>query len=134
MVAIAMVALYVGYSQLTSPWLTVEQKQQKVVESTPGKEASPALQQRAEMWFKEDPWVKTANARFGDNSRFMYFQNHELFNEDRSIKVDPIAMLWQDEKSETPYTLTARSAQLDATTKFKLDSNEFGAISRPAAR
>ena len=129
MVAIALVALYVGYSQLTSPWLTVEQKQQKVVESTPDKEASPALLQRAEMWFKEDPWVKTANSRFGDNSRFMYFQNHELFNEDRSIKVDPIAMLWQDDKSETPYTLTARSAQLDATTKFKLDSNEFGAIS-----
>lgn len=129
MVAIALVALYVGYSQLTSPWLTVEQKQQKVVESTPDKVASPALLQRAEMWFKEDPWVKTANARFGDNSRFMYFQNHELFNDDRSIKVDPIAMLWQDDKSETPYTLTARSAQLDATTKFKLDSNEFGAIS-----
>ncbi len=129
MVAIALVALYVGYSQLTSPWLTVEQRQQKVVESTPEKGASPALLQRAEMWFKEDPWVKTANARFGDNSRFMYFQNHELFNEDRSIKVDPIAMLWQDEKSETPYTLTARSAQLDATTRFKLDSNEFGAIS-----
>jgi len=129
MVAIALVALYVGYSQLTSPWLTVEQKQQKVVESKPDKGASPALLQRAEMWFKEDPWVKTANARFGDNSRFMYFQNHELFNEDRSIKVDPIAMLWQDDKSETPYTLTARSAQLDATTKFKLDSNEFGAIS-----
>ena len=129
MVAIAMVALYVGYSQLTSPWLTVEQKQQKVMERTPDQEASPALLQRAEMWFKEDPWVKTANARFGDNSRFMYFQNHELFNEARSIKVDPIAMLWQDDKSETPYTLTARSAQLDATTKFKLDSNEFGAIS-----
>lgn len=129
MVAIALVALYVGYAQLTAPWLTVEQKQQKMMVSTHDKEASPALQQRAERYFQEDPWVKTANASFGDNSRFMYFQNHELFNEDRSIKVDPIAMLWQDDKSETPYTLTARSAQLDATTKFKLDSNEFGAIS-----
>lgn len=129
MVAIALVALYVGYSQLTSPWLTVEQKQQTVVKSADDNEASPALQQQAERWFQEDPWVKTANARFGDNSRYMYFQNHELFNEDRSIKVDPIAMLWHDDKSEIPYTLTARSAQLDATTKFKLDSNEFGAIS-----
>ncbi len=129
MVAIALVALYVGYSQLTSPWLTVEQKQQKVVESTSGKEASPALLQRAEMWFKEDQWMKDPNVRFGDSTRVMYFDNHELFNEDHSIKVDPIAMMWQDDKSETPYTLTADSAQLDATTKFKLDSNEFGAIS-----
>lgn len=129
MVAIALVALYVGYSQLTSPWLTVEQKQQKVAESPRGQESSPALLQRAENWFKEDQWMKDPNARFGDNTRAMYFDNHELFNEDRSIKVDPIAMMWQDDKSETPYTLTADSAQLDATTKFKLDSNEFGSIS-----
>ncbi|MBC7968027.1 MAG: hypothetical protein H7Z17_19125, partial [Fuerstia sp.] len=31
--------------------------------------------------------------------------------------------------SEPPYTLTAQSAQLDASTKFKLDTNEFGSIS-----
>lgn len=128
LVGIALVMLYVGYSQLTSPWLTIEQKQQKLVESSAKRQNSPAFLESAESWFKEDPWVRDANARIGDGSRLMYFQKYELFNEDRSIKVDPIAMLWRDDKSEEPYTLTARSAQLDATTKFKIDSNEFGAI------
>ena len=128
LVGIALVMLYLGYSQLTSPWLTVEQKQHRVVESSGAPETSPLFVERAEEWFKEDSWVRNANAKFGDRTRFLYFQNYELFNDDHSIKVDPIAMLWQDDETEIPYTLTARSAQLDATTKFKLDSSEFGAI------
>ncbi len=126
---IGLVALYVVYSQVTTPWLKIEQEQQRMPASSSAPENSPVFLEGAEMWFKEDPWVKNANARFGDGSRFMFFQNHELFNEDRSIKVDPLAMMWQVDKSEAPYTLTARSAQLDASTKFKLDTNEFGLIS-----
>jgi hypothetical protein len=129
LVGIGLVALYLGYSRLTSPWLTVEQKKMQLTLSSSVTEKSPVFSERAETWFKEDPWVKDANARFGDRTRFMYFQNYELFNDDHSIKVDPIAMLWQDDETEIPYTLTARSAQLDATSEFKLDSNEFGAIS-----
>ena len=128
LVGIALATLYVVYSQLTAPWLKIEQKQQRMVASSTALANSPVFLERAEMWFKEDPWVKNANARFGDGRKFMYFQNHELFNDDRSIKVDPIAMLWEDDKSDVPYTLTARSAQLDASTKFKLDTNEFGSI------
>ena len=129
LVGIGLVALYVAYSQLTSPWLTVEQKQQQMAVSSSAPESSTVFREQAEMWFKEDPWVRNANARFGDGRKFMYFQNHELFNDDRSIKVDPLAMLWQDDGSEVPYTLTAQSAQLDASTKFKLDTNEFGSPS-----
>ncbi len=130
LVGIGLVALYFGYSHLTSPWLTVEQKPQRIsISASSEPEKSPLFSERTEMWFKEDPWVKDANARFGDRTRFMYFQNYELFNDDHSIKVDPIAMRWQDDETEIPYTLTARSAQLDATSKFKLDTNEFGAIS-----
>ena len=129
LVGIALMTLYVGYSQLTAPWLKIEQKQQRIMVSSSAPENSPVFLERAEMWFKEDPWVKNANARFGGGSRFMYFQNHELFNDDRSIKVDPIAMLWEEDKSDVPYTLTATSAQLDASTKFRLDTNEFGPIS-----
>ena len=129
LVGIALVTLYFGYSQLTAPWLKIEQKQQRIMASSSVPENSPVFLERAEMWFKEDPWVKNANARFGGGSRFMYFQNHELFNDDRSIKVDPIAMLWEDDKSDVPYTLTATSAQLDASTKFRLNTNEFGPIS-----
>jgi hypothetical protein len=132
LVGIALVSLYFGYSQLTSPWLTVDKSHRRMERTAAAPENSPALSERterAENWFKGDPWVKDANARFGDGSRFMYFQNYELFNDDHSIKVDPIAILWQSEKSEVPYTLTARSAQLDATSRFKLDTNEFGAIS-----
>jgi len=129
LVGIALVTLYFGYSQLTAPWLKIEQKQQRMTVSSSAPENSPDFRERAEMWFKEDPWVKNANARFGGGSRFMYFQNHELFNDDRSIKVDPIAMLWDEDKSDVPYTLTATSAQLDAATKFRLGTNEFGPIS-----
>ena len=132
LVGIALMTLYLGYSQLTAPWLKIEQKPQHMTASSPAPEHSPDFLERAEMWFKEDPknsWVKNANARFGGGSRFMYFQNYELFNDDRSIKVDPIAMLWEEDKSDVPYTLTATSAQLDASTKFKLGTNEFGPIS-----
>ena len=129
LVGIALVTLYVGYSALTAPWLKIEHKQQPRVGSSSAPENSPVFLERAKMWFKEDPWVQHANARFGGGSRFMYFQNHELFNEDRSIKVDPIAMIWDVDKSDVPYTLTATSAQLDASTKFRLDTNEFGQIS-----
>jgi len=128
LVGIALVMLYLGYSQLTLPWLTVEQKQYRIVESSGTPETSPLFVERAEEWFKEDSWVRNANAKFGDRTRFLYFQNYELFNDDHSIKVDPLAMLWQDDETKIPYTLTARSAQLDATSKFKLDSSEFGAI------
>ena len=121
LVGIALVALYLGYSQLTAPWLTSEPTQHRnEASSLSAPERSPVLSEQAEKWFREDSWVKSANASFGDGSRFMYFQKHELFNEDHSIKVDPIALLWQDDKSDVPYTLTARSAQLDATSKFKL--------------
>lgn len=129
LVGIGLAALYVAYSQLTGPWLTIEQKPHRVVASPSAPQNSPVFPEQTDLWLKEDSWVKNANARFGDGSRFMYFQNHELFNEDRSIKVDPLAMLWKDDKSEVPYTLTARSAQLDASTQFRLDTNEFGAIS-----
>lgn len=129
LVGIALVTLYVGYSQLTAPWLKVEQKQQRVAVSSSSPENSAAILEQAELWFKEDPWVGNSNARFGDGKKFMYFQKHELFNEDRSIKINPLAMLWQEDQSKDPYTLTATSAQLDAATKFRLDTNEFGPIS-----
>ncbi len=129
LVGIGLVAMYLGYSQLTSPWLKVEQKQQQAVTHSTAQESSTTLVDGAAKWFKEDPWVSTANARFGDGSRFVYFQEHELLNEDKSIKVTPLAILWQDDETKTPYTLTAESAMLDATTKFRLETNQFGAIS-----
>ena len=130
LVGIALVALYVGYSQVTSPWLKVEQrKQQQTVTPSSIQESSPLPEDDAEMWFKEDQWVKSANARFGDGTRFMYFQKHELLNDDRSLKVTPLAIVWRDDPTKPPYTLTADSAQLDATTKFRLETNQFGVIS-----
>jgi len=129
LVGIGLVAVYLGYSQLTSPWLKVEQKQQSAVTHSPAHESSIALVDRAATWFKGDSWVSSANARFGDGSRFVYFQEHELLNEDKSIKVAPLAILWQDDETKTPYTLTAESAHLDATTKFRLETNQFGEIS-----
>ncbi len=128
LVGMGLVALYAGYSQLTSPWLKVEQKQQSATVSTVPHEKSPVFTDLATKWFREDPWVADARRRIRDGGRYLFFNKHELFNDNRSIRVNPVALLWQQKPDEPPITATADSAQLDASTKFSFEEGQFGKI------
>lgn len=128
LVGMGLVALYAGYSQLTSPWLNVEQKQQSAPVSTVPHEKSPVFTDLATTWFREDPWVADASRRIRDGGRYLFFDRHELFNDNRSIQVNPVALLWQQKPDEPPITATADSAQLNASTKFSFEEGQFGKI------
>ena len=66
LVGMGLVAMYVGYSQLTSPWLNVEQKQQPALAVSVPREKSPVFTDLATKWFREDPWVADATRRIRD--------------------------------------------------------------------
>jgi hypothetical protein len=128
LVGIALVSVYIGYAKLTQPWLKVERNRPVLPRTTAPQEKSPVFAEEASNWFREDPWVREANGRFRDGGRLLFFEKHEFFNENRSIRVEPIAMMWRNDKSEQPFTVTADSAQLDSSKRFSFSEGQFGKI------
>ncbi len=130
LVGIGLLSVYAAYAALTRPWLTVDH--QKPLSLTPrtgkAKEKSRVFETAAVQHFEADSWVQKANGKFRDGNRLLFFDKHELFNDNRSIRVKPVALLWQENKDEPPITATADSAQLDASTKFSLGEGQFGKI------
>jgi hypothetical protein len=120
------------YSRLTSPFLDVQPLRKAAARSgtTPSTPTrSPDFQTLADEWFPEDQWVRSAGKRFRDKQRYMFFNNFELENQNRSMVVEPIAVLWASDKAgEPPVTITAASAQLDRSSAFQLEEGEFGRI------
>lgn len=121
---IGLVAVYLAYARLTSPWLTVERKETSLPKASQPQEKSQVFSAEARKWFREDPWVQEANARFRDGGRLLWFNKQQLQNENRSIAISPVAFLWQQDDEEIPVTATADSAQLDSSGKF--DFQEAG--------
>ncbi len=128
LVGVGLVAVYIAYSQMTSPFLAVERKTNIVATVPFNEEKSAVFAEQAQMWFKEDPWVQTSNGRFRDGGRLLFFDKHELFSDNRQIRIHPVAMMWQQTKGDIPVTMTADSAQLDASTKFSFEDGHFGKI------
>jgi lipopolysaccharide export system protein LptA len=128
LVGIGLIGVYLGYSMLTSPWLKVERKKSAVVKSSAPQEQSQVFAEQAQIWFREDPWVQTAKARFRNGDNLLYFMKHSLDNNDRSISISPVAFLWHQEDGEIPITATARSAQLDSSSEFNFQQAKFGRI------
>ena len=124
LVGIGLVAVYLAYARLTSPWLTVERKATSLPTASRPEEKSQVFAEKARKWFREDPWVQNANARFRDGGRLLWFNKQQLENENRSIAISPVAFLWQQVDEEIPITATADSAQLDSSAKF--DFQETG--------
>lgn len=125
---LVLIATYLGYSWMTRPWLAVpRQKTAAVAPRASDQQAARAADIPAE-WFPGDSWVRDAGGRFRDGGRMLFFQEHELFNKNHSIRVSPVALLWQQEKGRAPITATADSAQLDASTEFSFEEGQFGRI------
>ncbi|MBL8812688.1 MAG: hypothetical protein JNM43_21160 [Planctomycetaceae bacterium] len=137
LVGIGLMSVYAGYAALTRPWLTVDHKPSLTIPRKAGKtpEKSRIFETAAEH-FEADSWVKKANGKFRDGERLLFFDKHELFNDNRSIRVKPVALLWGNKSEDdedpsndkAPITATADSAQLDASTKFSLGEGQFGKI------
>ncbi len=129
LVGIGLVAVYLAYARLTSPWLTVERESTYQPKASPPQEKSQVFAEEARKWFREeDRWVQTANARFRDGGRLLWFNKQELTNDSRSIAISPVAFLWQQEGDDIPITATAHAAQLDSSTKFDFQEAKFGKI------
>jgi lipopolysaccharide export system protein LptA len=131
----SLAALYLLVSQLTRPLLTTPQGvwQQTELpgrggEPVPRKRVSPVFEEAAEKWFPGDAWVRNANGRVRDGSRLLFFQDHQLINEGRSLQASPVAMLWQGEGDEAPITATADSAQLDAEVAISIGKSSMGRL------
>lgn len=137
LVGIGLMSVYAAYAALTRPWLTVDHKTPMAIAPKAGKAREKSrVFETAVQYFEADSWVQKANGKFRDGDRLLFFDKHELFNDNRSIRIKPVAMLWGDkgdgaddpEKDHTPITATADSAQLDASTKFSLGEGQFGKI------
>jgi lipopolysaccharide export system protein LptA len=128
LVGLGLAVIYFGYSRLTSPWLRTEQKRLVPTVSATPQEKSTVFSELASRWFSDVPWVQTASGRFRDNGRLLFFNDYELFNKNRSIRINPVALLWEQKKGEVPITATAESAQLDASTEFSFSQGQFGKI------
>ena len=124
LVGIGLVAVYLAYARLTSPWLTVERKTTSLPKASAPAEKSQIFAEEARKWFREDPWIQGANARFRDGGRLLWFNKQQLQNDNRSIAISPVAFLWQQNDEGIPVTATADSAQLDSSGKF--DFQETG--------
>ena len=131
----SLAALYLLVSQLTRPLLTTPQGAwqkselpDRGGEPAPRKRVSPVFEEAAEKWFPGDAWVRSANGRVRDGRRLLFFQDHQLINEGRSLQASPVAMLWQGEGEEAPITATADSAQLDAEVEISLGRSSMGRL------
>ncbi|MGB0741647.1 MAG: hypothetical protein ACPGXX_16375, partial [Planctomycetaceae bacterium] len=94
---VGLAALYLVYSQVTRHLLTVPRSatiERRYSEATvaPG---SMVFRENAERWFPRSSWVPAANGRFRDGDRLLFFGDHQLLNQNRSIEVSPLAMLWE---------------------------------------
>ncbi|MFN9050192.1 MAG: hypothetical protein ACK5YC_18865 [Planctomyces sp.] len=96
--AIGLSALYLLYSQITRPMLTVNRSPQ-IARAQPAvpEKSSPIFATSANRWLPQHQWVSKANSRFRDGSRLLFFDEHELLNENRAIRVSPVAMVWHGE-------------------------------------
>ncbi len=128
LVGIGLIAVYLVYSRLTSPWLNVERKQAAVPKQKQEREKQPVFTQQAARWFEQDRWVQNANARFRDGQRLLFFNDYELENNNHSIAISPVALLWQQDDGEQPITATADSAQLNSSSAFDMQQGKFGKI------
>lgn len=137
LVGIGLMSVYAAYAALTRPWLTVEHKPSLTIPRKAGKTPEKSrIFETAVEHFEADSWVQDANGKFRDGDRLLFFDKHELFNDNRSIRVKPVALLWgnnsEDDKDpsndKAPITATADSAQLDASTRFSLGEGQFGKI------
>ena len=128
LVGIGLIAVYLVYSRLTSPWLIVERKPSPVPKQSREREKQPVFTQQASKWFEQDRWVQNANARFRDGERLLFFNDYELENNNHSIAISPVALLWQQDDGEQPITATADSAQLNSSSAFDMQQGKFGKI------
>ncbi|MEY3173930.1 MAG: hypothetical protein RLZZ436_1844 [Planctomycetota bacterium] len=130
----SLAALYLVVSQLSRPWLSApasmqeQQRQAAMPAKVPQKRQSPFFSEAAEKWFPGDEWVRNANGRLRDGGRVLFFQQHRLINEGRSLQVSPVAMLWQGTGGSDPVTATADSAQLDAELTIGLGESSMGRL------
>jgi len=130
----SLAALYLLVSQLSRPWLSapaaVQEQQRRAVAAVevPGKRQSPVFTEAAEKWFAGDEWVRNANGRVRDGGRLLFFQQHRMINDGRSLQVSPVAMLWQGDDGSEPVTATADSAQLDAELRISLGESSMGRL------
>lgn len=129
LVGLGLIAVYLAYSQITRPLLSVNRAQQRPGMQTPVSEnRSPVFSQLAEKNFDGDSWVHNANGRFRYGNRLLFFENQEIFNNNHSLRLKPIAILWQNAADDEPVTVTADSVQLDASTALSLSEGQFGKL------
>ena len=130
--AVGLSALYLIYSQITRPLLTVNRSPQ-IARAQPAapEKSSPVFADSASRWLPQHDWVGRANSRFRDGSRLLFFDEHELLNENRAIRVSPVAMVWQREgegEAEIPITAVAESASFQSSAPLSLGAGQFGRI------
>ena len=128
--AVGLSALYLLYSQITRPLLTVNRSPQ-IAKAQPAavEKSSPVFAASASRWLPQHEWVGKANSRFRDGSRLLFFDQHELLNENRSIRVSPVAMVWQgSDDEEAPITAVAESASFACSSALSLGAGQFGKI------
>ncbi len=121
--------IYYAFVSLTAPWLDVEQVRPVLPSAASGNTKTAEFGKRSDDWFPEDHWVSNAGKKFRDGRRYLFFQTFSLFNENRSMRVEPVAMAWESEdEAESPVTISAASAQLDRSSAFNIAEQEFGRI------
>ena len=126
---LVLLGIYAAYAKLTSPWLNIERVQQTMVAPDSPVVRTADFGPELSQWFPQDQWVNKAGKKFRDADRYLVFNKFSLFNDNHSVQVSPVAMLWSsDKEGQPPIRVTAASAQLDRSTAFEIEETQFGRI------
>lgn len=125
-----LLGVYVGFRTITSPFLDVERTTHAIKQQPRVEHAATISQQTTGTWFPDQPWVADADMQFFDEGRSLFCNDFNLMNDDKSVRISPIAILWEseDENQKVPYTLIADAAELKSTRALSPNSGELGRI------
>ncbi|MEP3481564.1 MAG: hypothetical protein ABJZ55_20140 [Fuerstiella sp.] len=126
--AALLTTIYVGFRLASDMFLDVERRETRQTSLVRPDNVGTEAIQLARTWFPDTPWVGEARKQFYDSGRYLYCRDFSLINDDRSLKFEPIAMLWQSDDDKDPVTIVADSAQLATADKLSVNATEFGQI------
>jgi hypothetical protein len=127
-VALVLGAVFVVFRTVTSPFLDVEHTVRQFSSHKRSEATSTEAHDQARRWFPLHPWVAQARKYFQDGGRYVYCGDFGLINNDQSITVKPIAIIWHSEEGQAPVTVVAESAQLTSSEVISPNSTDFGRI------
>lgn len=120
--------LFLAFRAATSPFLDVEHQKRTFGSHDHRQNISTELVDQARKWIPDHSWVAESKKHFRDDGRYLYCREFGLTDNDKTVTVEPIAMILHGKPGTRPYTIVADSARLESSTPISPNSSKFGKI------